>query len=436
MSENQTASTATTVSGGSTSANNTPPPSGQPIKIKMGAVGGGFSLDEFKRAKGEDVENKDEPDEPDTTETDRGELIDPPEATPSPKVKEDSDEEDEDTKIEEATEEEESKEGEEADLEELSSSTKKGIKAFTKEGKALTLPPDLEIEQMVDGEPRKINLREHLNVVAGELTVQSRIGKVSSFREEVEKRRQDLERGYTKFNNDINTLVDFAKQGKPDLAICFLAEMNGVSPIQMKKQFLKSLVAEATRFEGKSELEIENYYLNLENQWQLGKQKKAREAEQKKQNFESFISHVTNELKKENLLADEFIAAKEELSNNGSLNGLSQDATLDRVIEHALLKKHSIMAHDAIEQVDPKLVKNRKLIDLLLEHTHPNKFSVEEMANVVRTYLGKETTRIASNLSKKVGVPKTTTSSEKQNGAGKKQRIYRSQADLARAFGL
>lgn len=436
MSENQTASSETSVSGGSTSANNAPPAPKAPVKIQLSSTGGGFSLDEFKRAKGEEVENKDEADEPETTETGRGELLDPPEASTDPKVKENTDEEDEDTKIEEATKEEETEEGEEADLDAISESTKKGIKAFTKDGKSLTLPPDLTIEQMVDGEPRKINLREHLNVVAGELTVQSRIGKVSSFREEVEKRRQDLEKGYTKFNNDINTLVDFAKQGKPDLAICFLAEMNGVSPIQMKKQFLKSLVAEATKFEGKSELEIENYYLNLENQWQLGKQKKAREAETKKQNFESFINHVTAELKKENLLADEFIAAKEELSNNGSLNGLDQNAVLDRVIEHALLKKHSTMAHDAIEQVDPKLVKNRKLIDLLLEHTHPNKFTVEQMANVVRIYLGKETTRIASNLSKKVGVPKTTTSSEKQNGAGKKQRIYRSQADLARAFGL
>jgi hypothetical protein len=93
------------------------------------------------------------------------------------------------------------------------------------------------------------------------------------------------------------------------------------------------------------------------------------------------------------------------------------------------------MAKTAISMVDPKLVSNPKLFNLLLEHTHPNKFTVEEMADVVSEYLGKAKTRIASSLSKKVQHRPMMARSEKQSEAGKKK-VYRSQGDLQRAFNL
>jgi hypothetical protein len=212
--------------------------------------------------------------------------------------------------------------------------------------------------------------------------------------------------------------------------------MNGVSPIQIKRQFLKALVAEASKFEGKSEVEIENYYLNLEKQWREQKEQRLREQTEREARANSFVQRVTEELRKENISPDEFSAATNELRSNGELQGLGQEAALDRVIEHALYVKHFNMAKSAIGLVDANLVNNTKLFNLLLEYTHPNKFTVEEMADVVAEYLGRTKTRIASSLSKKVRVPEVRAKSEKQNEAGKKQRIYRSQGDLQRAFGL
>jgi hypothetical protein len=438
MSEGQTTPTVE-----STSIQATP---ARPEKVKMqvSAGGGGFGLDDFNRAIGVDVDKVDEADEPEQ-EQGTGELVDSDEdqfGEKKPKKEEaEEDEESEDADEDGDNEDsEESEDGDEKDndkLDELSASAKKGaIKAFTKDGKEVNLPPDLEIEQMVDGEPVKINLREHLNVVAGELTVNSRLGKIASFREQVEQRRKEVENIHTKFNTDIQTLVSFVEKGKPELAICYLAELNGMSPIEMKKQFLKSVVAEAQRFEGKSELEIENYYLNLERQWRQRKEQKALEASKKEQEANGFVQKVNGILERENLTPVDFTKASDVLRAEGELEGLSREEALSRVVEHALLVKHVSMAKSAIEAVDPKLTQNKKLFNTLLDLTHPNKFTVEEMSAVLREYLGKTTNRIASSLSKKVQPNKAAKyKSEKQNEAGKKK-IFRSAAELGKAFGL
>ena len=147
------------------------------------------------------------------------------------------------------------------------------------------------------------------------------------------------------------------------------------------------------------------------------------------------MNFVTQELRRENISPEEFDTAVAQLGQNNELKGLSREGALDRIIEHALLTKHTSMAQSAISLVDPKLKGNRKLFNLLLEHTHPNKFTVEEMADVLRDVLGKTTARIASGLSKKVQ-PRQAVSSEKQKEAGGKKKTFKSPEDLARAFGL
>lgn len=424
-----------------TTTTTAPAPTKEKVKIPMTGGSGGFTFDQFNQALGiEDapdpiIESKDNYDG-------EGELLDdPPEATTDPKfnVENDKNIAEEDVESEEPSEEEmvENEEADEIQLEELGKDIKKGgVKAFTKDGKAITLPPDLEIEQVIDGETHKINLREHLNIVAGELTVQSRLSKIGSFQEQLKKERETILSKHEKFNGDIETLVSFAKEGKPDLAICYLAEINGTSPIEMKKKFLQAIVQEATKFEGKSEIEIENYYLNLERQWRDRKEQQRKQKEEDQSKADAFIRHTIEQLKKQNISPEEFSTATQELATYNELNGLNQEDKLGRIIEHALLTKHRSMAKSALELVDPKLVNNKKLFELLLESTHPNKFTVEEMADIVSGYLGKARTQIASSLSKKVSASQIQTKPEKQNGVGKKQKTFRSLAEMQKAFGL
>ncbi len=287
---------------------------------------------------------------------------------------------------------------------------------------------------MVDGEKVKINLKEHMNVIAGELTVQSRLGKVSSFREEVEQRRKGMEAEYSSWTGDVKKVLDYAAKGYPDAAIYLLAEAQGLSPVQMEKALLRSLVAKAKKLEGKSEAEIENHYHILEQKWREKKDEKVRTQTEKQKKASQFASLVTSELRRENISQDDFVAATREMMNGGYLEGLDQEARLGRVIEHALVVKHHGMAAKALQTVDPKLAGNKKVLKLLLESTHPNKFTVEEMADVVREFLGKTTARIASSLSKKARL--TPPRSEKQNEAGKNKKAFTSQQDLAKAFGF
>ena len=423
------------------SESSSPAPSAksEKVNISVGGTGGSFSFDEFQRATGQESDNVDDSDSGEEgygEEDGYGELLDDPAEATDKAIIEDSGEEDEGEEAEEETEELDPNESEALQaLQELSANTRKGLKAVTKDGTEINLPADLEIIHMVDGEPIKINLKEHIGMVAGELAVKNRLGKIMSFREDVERRRVEVEKVHADFMGKVNTMVEYAKQGRPDLAICFLAELNGMSPIQMKRHFLGHLVAEANKFEGKSEVEVENYYLALENKWRGDRELKAKELTEKQTKANQFIDHVTQELRKENISPDEFAVASKTLAQNGELKGLSQDASLDRVIEHALATKHEGMAQQAIRSVNPKLVNNQKLMSLLLEYTHPNKFTVQEMAKVLREYLGDTTTRIASSLSKKAQPGRVGNISEKRNEAGK-NKTYRSQADLAKAFGL
>jgi hypothetical protein len=198
MAETQTPSSEASTS---TPAQTTPTKS-EKVKIEMASTGGGFSLDSFERATGTEIEDapEEDTDAQDMEDEGRGELIDKenPEGDEDVDDADLEDEDDEELGDEEDESDEESEDDEEElDLDGVSKATKKGtIQAFTKDGKPVNLPADLEIEQVIDGETKKVKLWQLKNIIAGELTVESRLGKVSSFREEVEQRRIEIEQEY------------------------------------------------------------------------------------------------------------------------------------------------------------------------------------------------------------------------------------------------
>lgn len=453
MADGQPSSTPATTTaepaGGSTSSNNgTAPQTSDKVNIKLSNTGGQFSLDEFNRSLGRETDNVDEPDEPEM-EFGAGELLDDPEGTTTdPRIEdkpsEESDEEESDTEEEETDDSEEDTETSDEELEALGKGVSKrnAIKAFTKDGKPITLPPDLEIEQMVDGKLRKINLREHLNVVAGEMTVEDRLREVTEFRNELEEARQFLVTRDQKFVEHCGTFAKFASEGRPDKALMYMAEITGQSPVQIVRNFRKIAIGEFNRHKDKTPEQWENYYDKLELKWREDRDRKRIAAEQKERDAQTaktqkdaYTNSVIAELKKENISPDEFDAAHHMLRNKRELEGLSQDAKLDKIIEQALLTKHENMAKSAMRLVNPKLLSNKALFDKLLDVTHPNKWTVEEMAALIKEYIGDTTTRIASSLSKKVSPQQVRTKSERQSEAGTKK-VYRSQGDLQRAFGL
>ena len=256
---------------------------------------------------------------------------------------------------------------EEPEAEEGAKASSRAIKAKTKDGKEFSIPEDAVVTWKVDGELKEIPLKEHLNVVAGELTVNQRLGKIASFKEELDKERQRTVTIRNKDHEERTQMLQFIKEGKPEQAMCYAAELSGHSPIELYRHFLNNIVKAYEQFEGKSPEAIDNWFLQEEAKWYKAKEKKQAESTKKAQGKELFVQKTVKALEDEGLTADEFNKAVAELSKNENFKAMNPERALDEAIEFALYRRHSDMVLTALEKVDQKLLTNKDLINLLLE---------------------------------------------------------------------
>jgi hypothetical protein len=283
----------------------------------------------------------------------------------------------------------------------------------------------------VDGELKEIKLKDHLDLVAGELTVNQRMSKVASFKAELDKKAQS----YQERHEREQKVLELANSGKPEAAIMFLAEQAGTSPVQLYRQFLGNVAKAAQAFENKSPAEIENHFLQLESQWYKEKQDKVAKQTKAQQDSEAWISRVDAELKHEGLTVQEFTLAANQLSSQNRLVDMDREKALNTVVEHALYVKHANIVGQALDKVNPNLRGNDKLVKLLLEVTDPHEYGVDDIIAIVKDVLGQETKRIASKLSKKTTA--VAASSQKKGEANQgKVKAFKSTSDFAKSFGL
>lgn len=425
-------------------------PAEKPV-VNVDSGPGAFSLDEFERVAGikHEPDEVDEPEEHEHVELqnadDKKKGKKPAALTPK-EGPSDVDEEDEAGDGEgepdkgDATDEDDEQEDDgkaEEELGKLGAGVKKGIKAITKDGKEVTLPDDLIIEKMVDGELQKINLKEHLDVVAGELTVNQRLGKVASLREHVETRRKEVEAKVEQFDTNIKSLLEHCKDNKPEMALAFLAELQGESPVQYYRTFLNNIVAAAAKFEGKSDKEIENQFLLWELQWRDKKQTKETERTARRKGAQEFVERVTTALKDNGIDGNEFTAVSAEMKEAGELEGKKPDEQVAAIIAEIQSRGVTKKVNAVLDKVNPKLKDNQKLVELVTLQAETNNFTEEELTDVVKEVLSSESKRIASNLSKRATGQVTTTGRppEKKGEAGQKK-TFTSVADMTRSFGL
>lgn len=401
------------------------------VVIPVGESGGSFSLDAFNRAMG--VEVVDEPDV-ETSESDEaiGSLQDEFKSAPK---EEDSEEE--------SDEAEESEEGEEVEKEagskdEAAKPSGKAIKAKTADGKEIDIPEDAVILHKVDGELKEINLKEHLNLVAGELTVNQRMGKVASFKEQLDKEREQVFATLKAREDEEKQILEYCAKGNPEAALCYLAEKNGQSPVQLYKQMLAQVAKAYNSFEGKSAAEIENHFLVLETQWMQDQQKKKKDLEAEQTKSQKFAQQVTTTLEQEGINEELFVSVTDQMAKAGELSGKSDVEALDAVIDRALEIKHKNLIHSALSKEIPKALNNKDFVGLLLRYTNPHDFSEAEILKIAKGVLGEETKRIAATLSKKSspGNARSHSSEKKSEAKPVKKRALRSASDMASAFGL
>jgi len=372
-----------------------------------------LSLDTFNSLLG--VEIKDEPD-PDPEDEVIAEEI-----------------EVETSEVSEEKDEEETQEDDAQGLEALPKDTK-GIKAKTKDGKDVTLPEDLVVPWKVDGEVKDIPLKDFMGIVAGELTVNQRLGKLASFKEELKRERDAFIDRKKEDHLEMEKILHLCHQGQPEAALCFLAERAGKSPVSLYKTLLSNVDKAYQVFKDWPTEKIENHFLQLELKHNQEQQDKKEAAEGKKREAHGFLADCEDQRKQNGLSEDEFASSANYLAEKGDFKGLSRSDRLDRTLEQALYVKHLGMVDAAVRKIDPKLLNNENLLREVLRTTNPHDWSVEEIVEVIREVLKGETSRIATNLSKKA--PAASRAASEKKSEAKQKKTVRSVSDLGRAFGL
>lgn len=411
-----------------------PAPTGRKEKpaIPAGEIGGFVSLDAYNRAMGIEIKDEPDPGEEDGVTTFPEREIDEQLEDVAKEKAEAKKEEPEDGDPEEAENEETAEEPEKEAKDE--SKKEKSFKAKRADGTELDIPDDVVIVHKVDGELQEIPLKDHLNMVAGELTVNQRLGKLASYKAELEKTRDAALAQEKEFQARVSKLVELSKSESPATALCYLAELSNKSPVQMYRAILGEAAKAADAFKEMSPAEIENHFLKLEVNWKNEQQEKTSKQDREKQEVNAFLQQVDAELKEENLTHEEFSKAVNELSTKEQWTKLTRNEKKNEAIEQALFNKHNLLVGSAIDKINPELRRNDKLVKLLLQQTNPHEWAVEEIEALIKEVLGEETKRIASNLSKKG--TQTAKSQKKSESKPKERKTFSSMSDMAKAFGL
>lgn len=396
--------------------------------IAVGNSGGSFGLDDFARATGEDVPDFEEVVNPEDEDI----QIDPEET--KEKGEEDVNEKDsEDTEQDEETSSEEEKEEKEEknSLDEIAVE-KSGIKAKTKDGKEVFLPDDIKIVKKVDGEYQEISLKEHLDVVAGELTVNQRLGKLASFREELIQKEKAKEAEVVAQQEQIQNILKFCEEGKPQTALLHLGELTGQSPFKLYKKFLQELDVAYKSFEGWDATKIENWFLQNELEWQNKKAEKETKKLTQKEDVQNFLAKSSKILKDEGISETEFTKAVQTLKSGGYLDGMSRDEAFNYTVERVNDVKHEIQVKEALNGLNPKLVENTRLVELLAEQTNKS-HSVADIQDIAKMILGEQAKSVASNLSKKASLNGAV--SEKKSEVKQEKKKLMTSSDFSRLIG-
>lgn len=349
---------------------------------------------------------------------------------------EDAEEESEDESEEEETEEEEEEESdaEEEPEEEAKDKKKKakGIKITGKDGKEFAIPDDAIVEKQIDGKMQKIPLKEALNIAAGEITVNQRLSKVASFYEDVKKHSESIRAEQETRQAKEAQVLKYIEEERPDMALVYLAEQSGTSPVQMYRKLLANLATAVQNFEGRTPEQIENHFLNLESNWHKDKEAERKKSEASAKGYQAFTSKV-NELRESvGVSEEEFVEAVSELEQSKQLNKENPEESAKSVINHVLHNKHIGLIDRAIKKVNPKLANDQKLVRLVYENTNPIKFTEDDIAEIIREVSGEQAKVVASNLSKKTGLK--TNQPEKNTEA--KPKKFRSLQDMRESFGF
>lgn len=344
--------------------------------------------------------------------------------------------EDSEEEEEEETEEEQEEEAEEEEKEKEEEPGKKKkaklVKMIGADGKEIEIPDDVMIEKRIDGKMQKVSLKEVLNITAGEMTVNQRLSKVSSFYEETRKHSEAFQAEKKQIIERDSEILKLVKDGNPDKALAFLADSIGMSPVQLYRNLLANLAKQVQNFEGKTPEQIENHFLTLEADWHRDKEGKRRKAEEAERGYKAFTGKIDDLRKRTGVSEEEFIEARNDLEQSKELPEGDPEKAANAVINQALHTKHLALIEKAVKKVNPKLINDKKLLRLLYNNTDPIKFDENDLAEIIKEVVGDQAKAVASRLSKKAGVKPA----QSENKTEAKPKQFSSEQSMREHFGF
>jgi hypothetical protein len=315
------------------------------------------------------------------------------------------------------------------------------------DGEEIELHGGLVIRHKVNGEIVETTLQDALSREAGELTFEQRLSKLSHEKNAFEGERQELEAAISysaevigDANQFLGGVVQQIQSGEVDKALATIAARFDVPPGQVYRALFNKGVHWASLRESHSPEEFERTFANIDNQYYQNKEKRQRASQQEQQNQTNNLNLTMKFLNEASVDPKAFYQWVSE--NREQYQGLPLEQAVPKVIEDMQGRAHFDLITQVVEEVDPSLRGNERLIDSLYDITSLGD-SADDIRDLVMSFVEDDKARKATNLGRKAKKERrtnTSTSAKSKQGHGaateEKARKVTSASDIMSEFGL
>lgn len=380
--------------------------------------GGKIDFDTFERTVG--VDYKDAPKDEKKGEVDEAEETNDEDSTEEGEVHEDEEDSEEDDQ--------ESEDEAEANTKKPSYNAKE-ITVKTKNGYT-KLDDDATILCMVDGVEAELPIKDFRNKLVGEATINQRLGKIASDRENLKKEAESQSQNISAFHGIVSNVLERAKEGDFFSALEGLAEELELDPLETYKGMLKQSVIESKKYAGMTPQQIE-YEFNKRklNKYESQEKQQKEIAEQSKianTKYEIFVGNY----KAVGLTDEEMNLVADKLKGTQDFDSLTVDEKLNLTLREAIIEKKVSLIGGGIDKINPNLRQDVTLLEFLDKNVDIQTMSVDDIAFIVKSYMDAESKQVGQSLSKKVNPSQGA--SKKQIGNKQGSEIVIEKGDLAR----
>lgn len=404
--------------------------------IKVPA-GGSINRRDFAKAIGLDLDKDDDDSdegEEETTEEDVREPVESEDEEKEAKTPTTTDDEEE-AETTESEEESESEDDEKAEKVEDAKIDVKGraLKLKLEDGRELKLPANATILHKVDGELKEINLSDAINREVGYLTVEQRLTKVANLERDLNTKMESMQSAVQEQEQFLKELSELSVSKTPEMALAKLGARMGKTPGQMMEAlFMQGLQwAEAFHKMGGDMNQIKAHFNNVDLEWYKQRDAEAAQKAEAKQGMDALNRAVLATCEQSSVSPGEWSEAFNQLAEEGILVGRTQQDAINMGVQRALQLRHIKNIEEAVGAL-PEAEKYPKLKATLMRVTNPQDYTVEDLKDLVKTYIQDTSgTKLseAKNPVKRPSVP------QQKVGAKTNQKI-RNVSDLRRAFGI